>query len=422
MRIFYTKALALCLMFATALVAGCSKNSDPKDPTPNPDPTPEPPKELVAGTFEVNVDEVLEDAITITITPSEEVDYYYACIASDTEKYLGGEEEIIVLDQLSQPNAEQLIFRGEQTLTFGGLIAHSHYRLLYFQYDSENEWIFGDLKRSERITTPDGEEKFSIEISNITGLSADIKIVPEDPTMSYYFWVEEAGDYTDRFENSDNVLMQNDFGYWKYYAELEGLDWKEVMRWELMTGTQTQSTDMLYNVMMWDSEYMVYVYGIDQDGNITSQMTKRHFKTLPKDEPKDLTFDVEILSTEWDVAFNKFAVEAKVVPSDPDMKYFVTITNMSWYDWYFTENNTGRSDDEYIIYQILLNASKQSWEILEDYRMQGETVYKPHESRNQYLSPNKEYGVFVFGLSENGPTTPLKIYEFTTPQRPAQEE
>ena len=416
MRIFYTKALALCVMFATVLTVGCDK-----EPANTPE-VPEGPKPLVEGTFEVNVDEVLEDSITITITPSEEVDYYYACIASDTEKYLGGEEELIVLDQLSQPNVEQLIFRGEQTLTFGGLIAHSHYRLLYFQYDSENEWIFGDLKRSERITTPDGEEKFSIEISNITGLSADIKIVPEDPTMSYYFWVEEAGDYTDRFENSDNVLMQNDFGYWKYYAELEGLDWKEVMRWELMTGTQTQSTDMLYNVMMWDSEYMVYVYGIDQDGNITSQMTKRHFKTLPKDEPKDLTFDVEILSTEWDVAFNKFAVEAKVVPSDPDMKYFVTITNLSWYDWYFTENNTGRSDDEYIIYQILLNASKQSWEILEDYRMQGETVYKPHESRNQYLSPNKEYGVFVFGLSENGPTTPLKIYEFTTPQRPAQEE
>ena len=416
MRIFYTKALALCVMFATVLTVGCDK-----EPANTPE-VPEGPKPLVEGTFEVNIDEVLEDSITITITPSEEVDYYYACIASDTEKYLGGEEEIIVLDQLSQPNAEQLIFRGEQTLTFGGLIAHSHYRLLYFQYDSENEWIFGDLKRSERITTPDGEEKFSIEISNITGLSADIKIVPEDPTMSYYFWVEETGDYINRFENSDNVLMQNDFGYWKYYAELEGLDWKEVMRWELMTGTQTQSTDMLYNVMMWDSEYMVYVYGIDQDGNITSQMTKRHFKTLPKDEPKDLTFDVEILSTEWDVAFNKFAVEAKVVPSDPDMKYFVTITNMSWYDWYFTENNTGRSDDEYIIYQILLNASKQSWEILEDYRMQGETVYKPHESRNQYLSPNKEYGVFVFGLSENGPTTPLKIYEFTTPQRPAQEE
>jgi hypothetical protein len=95
---------------------------------------------------------------------------------------------------------------------------------------------------------------------------------------------------------------------------------------------------------------------------------------------------------------------------------------MSWYDWYFTADNTGRSDEEFIQYQILLNASKQSWELLEDFRMQGETLYQPHESRQQYFSPNREYGVFVFGLDENGPTTPLTIYEFVTPSRPADEE
>jgi hypothetical protein len=167
---------------------------------------------------------------------------------------------------------------------------------------------------------------------------------------------------------------------------------------------------------------MVYVYGLDSDGNLLTQMTKKQFKTNPKPAAKDVTFDVSIESTEWDVAFNKFAVSAKITPSDPEAKFYVTITNMSWYDWYFTADNTGRSDEEYIQYQILLNASKQSWELLEDFRMQGETVYKPHESRNQYFSPNREYGVFVFGLDENGPTTPLKIYEFTTPQRPAQEE
>ena len=54
MRIFYTKALALCLMFATALVAGCSKNSDPKDPTPNPDPTPEPNVKVYPSSIDVD--------------------------------------------------------------------------------------------------------------------------------------------------------------------------------------------------------------------------------------------------------------------------------------------------------------------------------------------------------------------------------
>ena len=412
MRIFYTKALALCLMFATALTVGCDKE---------PSKTPEPvgPKPLVAGTFEVNVDEVLEDSITITIIPSNEVDYYYACLASDTEKYLGGEEELIVLDQLSQPNAEQLIFRGEQTLTFGGLIAHSHYRLLYFQYDSEQETIFGDLLRSERITTLDGTERFDIEVADVTGISANVTITPDDMSMTYFWWIEDISEYDEWFDNSDNLLIQNDFSFWQYYADLEGLDWKEVMNWDLTNGTTVASSDSLYNVLMWDNEYMVYAYGLDTEGNLTTQMTKKHFKTSPKTETKDVTFDVEILSTEWDTAFNKFAVSAKIIPSDPEVKYYVTITNMSWYDWYFTADNTGRSDEDYIMYQILLNASKQSWEVLEDYRWQGEFVYQPHEVRNQFFSPSREYGVFVFGVDENGPTTPLKIYEFTTPQRPA---
>lgn len=418
MRNFYTKAFALCLMFA-AVLTGCHK--EPVT-TPNEPNEPDVPKPLVKGSFEVTFDEVTEDTITVTITPSEEVDYYYACLASDTEKYLGGEDEIIVLDQLSQPNAEQLIVRGEQTLTFGGLIAHSHYRLLYFQYDSEQETIFGELLRSDRITTPDGTEQFAIDVTNITGISADVKITPNDPNMSYFWWIEEKVQYDEWFDSSDNLLIQNDFGFWQYYADLEGLDWKEVMNWDLTSGVTEDSSDSLYNLLMWDNEYMVYVYGLDSDGNLLTQMTKKHFKTNPKPAAKDVTFDISIESTEWDTAFNKFAVSAKITPSDPEAKYYVTITNMSWYDWYFTADNTGRSDEEYIQYQILLNASKQSWEVLEDFRMQGETVYQPHESRNQYFSPSREYGVFVFGLDENGPTTPLKIFEFITPERPAQEE
>ena len=417
MRIFNIKPFVVCMMLAATLAVGC--NNEQPDPTPQ---EPDQPKPLVEGSFEVTFDEINEDAVTVTITPSSEVDYYYVCLASDPEKYLGGEEELIVLDQLSSPNAEQLIFRGEQTLTFGGLIAHSHYRLLYFQYDSEAKNIFGKLHRSERITTPNGTEEFAIEVTDITGLSANVKITPNDPEMSYFWWIEEMEQYDEWFEGSDNLLIQNDFAFWQYCGDMDGIDWKEVMRMDLTSGVTVDSSDSLYNLLMWDNEYMVYVYGIDNEGNITTQMTKKEFKTASKSANTDLTFDVEITATEWDVAFNKFMVDAKITPSDPNAKYFVTITNMSWYEWYFTSDNTGRGDEEYIMYQILLNASKQSWEVLEDFRWQGETIYKPHESRNQYFSPNREYGVFVFGLDENGPTTGLLVHEFTTPSKPQNEE
>ena len=428
MKLFSFKTLLMCLMIAATLAVGCSKE-EPKAPqepetpvNPGEDEENEEPKPLVEGSFELTIDELIEDSITITITPSEEVDYYYACLASDTQKYLGGEDDAIVSDQLAGPNAEMMIFRGPQTLQFQGLIAHSHYRLLYFQYDSQNKTIFGELHRSERITTPDGTEEFDVVVSDVTGLSANVKITPHDPAMSYFWWIEEMVQYDEWFDNSDNLLIQNDFAFWQYYADLEGLDWREVMNWDLKSGNTVDSSDSLYNLLMWDNEYMVYVYGLDSEGNLLTQMTKEYFKTNPKPAAKDVTFDISIEATEWDKAFNKFAINAKITPSDPEAKYYVTITNMSWYDWYFTADNTGRSDEEFIQYQILLNASKQSWELLEDFRMQGETLYQPHESRQQYFSPNREYGVFVFGLDENGPTTPLTIYEFVTPSRPADEE
>mgnify|MGYP003305171060 CR=1 FL=1 len=153
-------ALMMCAVFVALATIGCEKEPKPT-PEPGPDPV-DPAKPLVEGTFEVKVDDLTADSVTITITPSEEVDYFYACLASDTKKYLGGEDEVIVMDQLGSPNAENMIFRGEQSLTFSGLIGHSHYRLLYFQYDSEKKRIFGDLHRSERITTPDGEEKIFV--------------------------------------------------------------------------------------------------------------------------------------------------------------------------------------------------------------------------------------------------------------------
>ena len=288
MRIMRKAALMMCAAFVALATIGCEKEPKPT-PEPGPDPV-DPAKPLVEGTFEVKVDDLTADSVTITITPSEEVDYFYACLASDTKKYLGGEDEVIVMDQLGSPNAENMIFRGEQSLTFSGLIGHSHYRLLYFQYDSEKKYIFGDLHRSERITTPDGEESIGLEVSDVTGLSANFTITPEDKEATYYFWLDEVSDYENSFEDSDNVLIQHDFAFWQYAASLyEGTDWKEIMRQDLRSGDLEETSDNLYNVLEWGVEYMAYAYGIDEEGNITTQMTKRKF-TTKKPETKDITF------------------------------------------------------------------------------------------------------------------------------------
>ena len=91
---------------------------------------------------------------------------------------------------------------------------------------------------------------------------------------------------------------------------------------------------------------------------------------------------------------------------------------MDWYEWYFSSNNTGRNDEAFIQYEILKNTSRPSCDIVRLYCLVGEEVYKPYEVRSQHFTPNKRYGIFIFGMSEDGPTTPLFVKEFTTPDRP----
>ena len=412
MRKSMRSACAICVMFAVMLMTGC-RDIPPQDPPYDP----EQPAELVEGTFDVAVDELTAEAVTITITPSKEVDYYYAILMPDTEAFRDLNDELVAAEELAKPDAEQMIFRGSQTLTFEGLIGHSHYTLIYFQYNSEENSLFGELHRSERITTPDGEEAFDIEVTSLTGLGASLSVSPDDKSASYYLWFEPKENYEDKFEASDYLLVQNDFGYWLYVASLQGIDnWLDVMADDLVKGTKYLNSDDICSVLMWNTEYMVYAYGINAQGNMTTQLTKHLFST-PKSAVEDLTFDIDITSMEWSTAYNRYAVDAHVIPSKLDVPYFVTITNLDWYEWYFTDANNGRSDEDYIIYQILLNTSSTSHDILADYRLQGEATYKPYEARNQYLNPSKRYGVFVFGLSEDGPTTPLAVYEFETPAR-----
>lgn len=257
-------------------------------------------------------------------------------------------------------------------------------------------------------------EAFTIETSQISGLSAVIDIKPQDKNTKYFYWLYEMDRYINEFQESDELIIENDIAYWQYVEEITGDSWLEHMQNDLVSGDITINSSDFYNLLLWDTEYIAYAYGLDSLGNVTTPVSKHTFSTLAP-EKENTTFEVEISSIEWDDTYKKYAVEATITPSNPDTRFFTTITNMDWYEWYFSEYNEGRSDEDFIMYEILLNTSRPSYEILDEMCLTGTSVYSPAQMRNQYFTPNKRYGVFVFGMSENGPTTSLTVYEFTTP-------
>lgn len=409
MNKFFKGVLSLCAMFAAVVLVGCNDvNETPTPPTPNE-------KSIIT------IGELNYNSVEVTITPKKEEASYFAFLYPDTEEFMGRQDVEIYVDILYSDYYEDLITSGTQTLTFEGLIGHSHYKVIYFEVDAAHKKV-GDVIFSERITTPDAPEVFDIQITDITGLSATINITPDDQTSTYYFYAYPVADYEEHQNGSDYELMQYDYSFWQYMAAISEEEVSEVIANDLVTGNQSVSTDALLYLTEWDTEYLVWAYGINANGEVTTTMTRRTFKT-PSPATSSLTFEVENIKAEWyeqttsEGTIRGYMAEADIIPSNKNERYFATITNKDWYDWYASENNKGRSDEKYIMYQILLNASMPS-AYLPTMCHEGDFKYNCFSEREILLRPDKEYAVFVFGLDENGATTGLSVFPFKTGAMP----
>ena len=369
--------------------------------------------------FIVTVDEITHESLTITVTPPDDSQVYYACLFPDTETSLGLEDEALLEALVSGDGFENYICEGEQSFKYAGLIAHSNYRLVYFSYNPDFSAVTSDLYRSERYTTQDGPDMFELKVGDVGGLSANFAITPQNYDGQYYFYVIPYGDYVTKHNDSDHELMHYDYQYWKFISESYGVAIEDVIELDLLKGAQQIESSNVVQLLEWDTEYMAYVYGLDKYAKVQTGITKEVFRTAAP-VPSSMTFEIGELEmdfyyeeAEGKAPLQGWNVGVTIKPSSDVDKYFVTITNNDWYEWYFTSNNKGRSDEKYIQYQILFNSNKTAKELPTMFK-QGEFTYRSFEERGQLLRADKEYVVFVFGVDENGATTGITKKVFKT--------
>jgi hypothetical protein len=412
MNKIFNGVMSLCAIFATVAFVGCGKEE--KTSTPTPEPT--------NGEVKIEVGTLEYDSVEITITPKNEDAIYYAFLHPDTEEFMGRDNLEIYVDIRYSDYFEDLLTSGTQTLTFQGLIGHSHYKVVYFEYDEATGKKVGDVLFSERITTPDAPEEIGLEISDITGMSAKITVTPPSEDLRYFVWLYTMDSYERYQHSSDYELFGYDYSYWAYASQMYGITLEEMIEFDTNVGTKTYSSDDFLLVAEWDTEYLVWAYGVTTSGEVTTNITRRTFKTAAP-ESSSMTFEVPNIDVEWyeeetaEGPIRGFRANATIIPSNKEEKYFATITNKSWYDWYFTEDNDGRSDDDYIMNQILYNAQKPSSELSKMYKS-GDYQFDCFTEREILLKPDREYAVFVFGMDENGATTKLNVFPFTTGAMP----
>ena len=86
-------------------------------------------------------------------------------------------------------------------------------------------------------------------------------------------------DSYERYQHSsDYELLQYDYSFWAYVSQLYGYTLEEVIANDIVTGEVSLNTDYMLYIAEWDTEYLVWAYGITPSGEVTTPITRKQFR------------------------------------------------------------------------------------------------------------------------------------------------
>lgn len=154
---------------------------------------------------------------------------------------------------------------------------------------------------------------FTITVTDITYSTADITIVPDDLSMPFIVWVDEASEINGL---DDDALFTEDLTIMQSTAAVMGQSLQGYINLIIKHGEQNRKQGKLNP----DTEYAVWCYGIDNSGSYPERTTSIARKTFITDVPEvtdnGITLEVEVTG-------NTFSAVATPYTND---KYY----NLNW--------------------------------------------------------------------------------------------
>ena len=162
---------------------------------------------------------------------------------------------------------------------------------------------------------------FVIEVKNITDTSVEFTITPEDEEMTYIAMMTTK-EYFDEFEDDDAYIM-DDLMWLDDAAYDAGVELSEYLEGVLKKGAISDTQDMLDPA----TEYVVYAFGLSNNGIVTTSLYKQTFTTLST-ELTELNFEIEVTDIGYDTA------TITVTPDNDKAFYFVNVFSLEDYQNY----------------------------------------------------------------------------------------
>ena len=129
---------------------------------------------------------------------------------------------------------------------------------------------------SDEPNEPDfTKDMFSVEVTDITQMTANVIIIPEDPEITYFGFQKLFENFDENL--TDDEIFENDIAWLKTWADAYGVSLKTLLKKNLITG----DTTIPLSGMTSNTKYAYWVYGINANTlKRTTKITKTIFKTL----------------------------------------------------------------------------------------------------------------------------------------------
>lgn len=253
--------------------------------------------------------------------------------------------------------------------------------------------LFSSKASAEPITMSTAD--FMVTIDNIKFYDFDFKITPASHIYKYIIGVRSQ-EMLDEYENggTDDEIFGFELDYYTMIGEWYSKTWQEAILICGMEGELEGTCTEWLGTLDYGKHYLFYVYGINEDGEFATPLTRLEFDT-PKSDPVDMTFDVNFESVTEDT------FSATITPSRDDQPYFVDIQNLNFTEWYIENNELKVMMEKLVAASLPKEEFPGKW-------IDGGTYTIP-ENDFYFYRKDLAYKLIVFGFDQS-PTTEPNFY------------
>lgn len=238
--------------------------------------------------FELVYSEVTSTSAILDVTPSrDDFRYYYDLCTMEDYNEIDGDVGIIVKDVLDNILTHYPDFTMEQVLS--AMLSQGHDRDTVYGLPAATDMCFfaiavddsGEIASEPSVTyftTLEGGDPadctFDMEVSQIRGTSVFISITPSDPSVRYWYAVTPREGYP-----GDIPMMAEVKAEAANYASEVGMSLEEVIAGVTVAGP---IAEYWWDLSL-DTEYYLYAFAMDEQGNSLGDMYKVPFNTAVED-------------------------------------------------------------------------------------------------------------------------------------------